>query len=50
MSETKYLIRNSPEVMMFNLQWASEPSSENILKILVSIPEHFELEEVFTYK
>jgi len=48
MTETKYLISNSPEVMMFNLQWEGLPTPDNILKILVSIPETFNILDLYT--
>ena len=30
-----------PEVLTFNLNWAGDPSSSEILKFMVAVPIHF---------
>lgn len=47
-TETKYQITSCPEVIMLNLQWNGEPLPESILKILVSIPQTFDLKDLYT--
>jgi hypothetical protein len=38
---------NKPDVFTINLAWAGEPSSFEILKLLVSIPSSFDLKSLF---
>lgn len=37
-----------PEVMTFNFNWDKDPKPSQILKVLVSIPEYYDLYDIFT--
>ena len=40
-TQTLHSLQNQPEVFVLNLQWSGEPSPEECMKILVSIPDSF---------
>lgn len=46
-TETDHHISNTPEVFVYNLAWHEAPTKMNILKLMVSIPNKFKLNELF---
>lgn len=46
-SVTTVQFTSKPAVFLFNLQWNGEPTSMQILKVLVSLPETFESSDLF---
>ena len=38
---------NLPEVLTFDLNWATEPASSNVLKVLSSLPQTFDVTDIF---
>ena len=43
----KTILSWQPEVFLFDINWALEPTKMQILKVLLSFPERFCLQEIF---
>jgi hypothetical protein len=46
-SATRNSLTSIPEVFMFNVSWNDEPIPSQILKFMISIPERFEIKDIF---
>jgi hypothetical protein len=46
-SATSNSLNATPEVFMFNVSWNDEPLPSQILKFMISIPERFEIKDIF---
>ena len=45
---TKHFLINQPEVLMLSLSWGDQPLPSEIMKTLISIPEFFSTEDLYT--
>lgn len=49
-SQTVYLLKHTPEVLSYNLAWDGEPLPTDIFKVLNSIPQSFQITDVYNSK
>lgn len=49
-SKTVQALLNCPEVFTVNLQWNGEPTPLEILRVLLSIPDQFKSDDLFSAK